>query len=187
MAERWRSGLVRDQHLVRSQLEQRQPVCIANHGDGVFSDVTTKARVRDGGWGWGACFADFDNDVWLDIFHTNGWFTYGTDRSKLFMNLGGRFRERAARHGIVDERSGRAVACFDYDRDGDTDILVGNHNDLPRLYRNDGGNARSFLDVVLVDDGPNTSAWGSGLRNYERRHADARAALRQQLRVAKPD
>ena len=133
----------------------------SNHGDGVFSDVTTKARVRDGGWGWGACFADFDNDGWLDIFHTNGWFTYGTDRSKLFMNLGGRFRERAARHGIVDERSGRAVACFDYDRDGDTDILVGNHNDLPRLYRNDGGNARSFLDVVLVDDGPNTSGVGA--------------------------
>ena len=77
------------------------------------------------------------------------------------MNTRGRFRERAERHGSADERSGRAVACFDYDRDGDTDILVGNHNDLPHLYRNDGGNGRSFLDVVLVDDGSNTAGVGA--------------------------
>ncbi len=132
-----------------------------NHGDGVFSDVTTRARVRNGGWGWGACFADFDNDGWLDIFHTNGWFDYGPDRSRLFMNRRGRFRERAELHGIVDERSGRAVSCLDFDRDGDTDILVGNHNDSPRLYRNDGGNTRSYLDVVLSDDGPNTAGVGA--------------------------
>lgn len=106
-------------------------------------------------------FADFDNDGWLDIFHTNGWFSYRTDRSKLFMNKNGRFRERAENHGIVDERSGRAVACFDYDRDGDIDILVGNHNDPLRLYRNDGGNSRSFLDVVMSANGPNTAGVGA--------------------------
>ena len=27
-------------------------------------------RVR---FGWAACCADFDNDQWLDLYHTNGW------------------------------------------------------------------------------------------------------------------
>ena len=40
---------------------------------GELSDVTELAGVQDGGWGWGACFADFDNDGDLDIYHTNGW------------------------------------------------------------------------------------------------------------------
>ncbi len=43
------------------------------HGDGTFSDVTDVAGVREGYWGWGATFADFDNDGDLDLYHTNGW------------------------------------------------------------------------------------------------------------------
>ncbi|MCE2425773.1 MAG: VCBS repeat-containing protein [Pseudomonadales bacterium] len=44
-----------------------------NNEGGVFADVTDAAGVHDGGWGWAACFADFDNDTDLDIYHTNGW------------------------------------------------------------------------------------------------------------------
>lgn len=132
-----------------------------NRGDGVFDEVTTRARVAHGGWGWGACFADFDNDGWLDIFHTNGWYGYD-DPSKLFMNQGnGRFRESAARHGLVDAESGRGVSCFDYDRDGDVDAFVANHNGTYRLHRNDGGNTAGFLGIRLRDTGANSAAVGA--------------------------
>ena len=47
-----------------------------------FVEVSWLAGVRAGGWGWGACAADFDNDGHADLFHTNGWFesspSYGT-------------------------------------------------------------------------------------------------------------
>ncbi len=120
-----------------------------NRGDGSFEDVTDRARVRAGGWGWGACFADFDNDGRLDLFHVNGWDGH-TDRSRLFLNRGrGRFRERSRRHGLNDRASGRGVVCFDYDRDGDVDVLVSNHGGRARLYRNDGGNRRHYLGVRL--------------------------------------
>ncbi|PJE79072.1 Cytochrome c551 peroxidase [invertebrate metagenome] len=42
-------------------------------GDIVFTDVTDQAGVRNGGWGWGSCAADFNNDGWVDIFHVNGF------------------------------------------------------------------------------------------------------------------
>ena len=44
-----------------------------NRGDGTFEDATDEAGVRDGLWGWGSCFADFNNDGFLDIFHVNGF------------------------------------------------------------------------------------------------------------------
>ena len=44
-----------------------------NDGRGGFTDVSVPAGTRKGYWGWGSCFADFDNDGNLDIFHVNGW------------------------------------------------------------------------------------------------------------------
>ncbi len=48
---------------------------LRNNGDGTFSDVSDAAGVRDGQWGWGAEFVDYDNDGWLDVFATNGFVT----------------------------------------------------------------------------------------------------------------
>jgi FG-GAP-like repeat len=46
-----------------------------NNGDGTFTDVADAAGVRDGQWGWGAEFFDYDNDGRLDIFAQNGFVT----------------------------------------------------------------------------------------------------------------
>lgn len=48
---------------------------LRNEGDGTFTDVSDAAGVRDGQWGWGAEFVDYDNDGWLDIFASNGFIT----------------------------------------------------------------------------------------------------------------
>ena len=40
-----------------------------NDGNRLFSDATDSAGVRDGGWGWGAVFLDYDNDGDLDPRH----------------------------------------------------------------------------------------------------------------------
>jgi len=44
-----------------------------NRGDGTFEDTTVKNHANPPGWYWGASFADFDNDGWLDIFAADGW------------------------------------------------------------------------------------------------------------------
>lgn len=136
-------------------------------GDGTFTDATVAAGVIDGFWGWGSCFADFDNDGFLDLFHVNGFSeseVYEDDPSRLFMNLGdGTFAERAVAQGIDDRRQGRGVVCFDYDRDGDLDLFIANNTDAPRLYRNDGGNANPSLSVRLEGVALNSQGVGAHL------------------------
>ena len=53
----------------------RGSALLHNNGDGTFTDVSERAGVRDGQWGWGAEFLDYDNDGKLDIFAQNGFLT----------------------------------------------------------------------------------------------------------------
>lgn len=142
----------------------------SNNGSGQFTDVTESAGVIDGVWGWGACFSDFDNDGWLDIYHTNGWENTGTgtnfdrDPSRLFMATGeGTFSDKAASSNILDFEQGRAVVCDDFDNDGDIDVFVTHRNldNSATLYQNDSTNPNSYLKVKLTGLAPNTSAVGA--------------------------
>lgn len=119
----------------------------SNAGNGSFVDLTDFSGTREGGWGWGACFADFNNDGYLDLFHVNGYDSieptstapFRSDASNLFINDGhSGFTERAVELGIADKGQGRGIVCFDYDRDGDVDIFVANNGQAPLLYENRG-------------------------------------------------
>ena len=44
-----------------------------NEGDGTFTDISDAAGVRDGQWGWGAEFLDYNNDGRLDLYAVNGF------------------------------------------------------------------------------------------------------------------
>lgn len=159
----------------------------AGTGDRIaFVDITDRAGVRDGFWGWGACAADFDNDGFIDLFHVNGfgYIPYSTGQgndpqaeynkvtkdafqakpSRLFMNNGdGTFTEEAQSWSIADPSEGRGLACFDYDRDGDIDIVLLDHSRGLQFFENRSGSGpgRHFLNVRLVGAPPNTDAIGA--------------------------
>ena len=63
--------------------------------------------------------------------------------------------------GLVDRYQGRGVVTADFDRDGDLDVLMVNSDAPPRLYRNDGGNARAYLVVQLRGNRANSRAIGA--------------------------
>lgn len=141
-----------------------------NDGAGVFTDVSAAAGVRQGYWGWGSCMADFNQDGWLDIFHVNGMPfqahpVFGSDPARLFVNLGnGTFSEQSVALGVADTGQGRAVACFDFDRDGDLDIYLVNNEGVAHLFRNDISTLQKGLGVALRQPGPNSQAVGAELR-----------------------
>jgi hypothetical protein len=87
------------------------------------------------------------------------------DPSRLFMSNGYMtFTEKSVESGIDDDQQGRGIVCFDYDRDGDQDILISNFAQPLRLYRNDSITNANYLEVKLVGKAPNTQ--GIGARVY---------------------
>lgn len=141
-----------------------------NDGAGAFTDVAATAGVAGGDWGWGACFADFNNDGRLDLFHVNGMDLpagagedqFWRDPARLFVGgADGVFVEQGALRGVDDRGQGRGVACMDYDRDGDIDLYLNNHRGTGRLLRNEGGNLGGWLGVRLSREQGNRHGIGA--------------------------
>jgi hypothetical protein len=148
-----------------------------NLGGMSFLDVTAPsgaARASHANLGWGTGFADFDNDGWPDLFVANGHVYTDVDQlnetsrylqpKELYRNLGdGRFAEvSASKTGdLAIPRAARGAAFGDYDNDGDVDVLVININSRPNLYRNDGGNRKSWIGFRLIGTSSNRDAIGA--------------------------
>ena len=98
---------------------------------------------------WGCNFADFDQDGDEDLYVVSGSLnaTVEANPDNYFENTGRSFINRTADRGIDNAGIGRGSVVFDYDRDGDLDLLVvsqqpsynglGNIASTTRLYRND--------------------------------------------------
>ena len=145
----------------------------------IFQDTANRHGL---GWpgltlvGWATRFWDYDNDGLLDLFVVNGSTIPTAEdataltpmRSHLYWNAGAErgFFEVGAVSGefFRGEHVGRGGATFDYDLDGDEDLLVTVHGGRPRLLRNDGGNERRTLRVRLRQPAGNRYALGAALR-----------------------
>ena len=140
-----------------------------NDGGRTFTDVTDATGVREGGWGWGSVFLDYDNDGDLDLSHTNGvdfpaeprGAIFANDPTKFWENDGGVFTEVATQVGITDNASGKGMLTFDYDNDGDLDLFIMNNQGQPILYRNDGGNNNAWLRIKTIGTQSNQDGVGA--------------------------
>jgi hypothetical protein len=137
-----------------------------NNGDRTFTDVTAGAGVGDAGRGTSASWGDFDNDGNLDLYVVNYTECDGSaGPDKLYRNNGdGTFTDVTSMlegdPDIVEDGStlaaGFQAAWFDYDRDGDVDLYLGNdtfpYPENNHLWRNDGPDGLGgwlFTDVSI--------------------------------------
>ncbi len=142
-----------------------------NEGQRVFSAATVDGGVRDAGWGAGSVFFDFDNDGDLDLTMVNGMreselpSDADLGYARLWRNDGsGAMTEISGDAGLTDLDAGKGLLTFDYDGDGDLDLFIVNNGSTSRLYRNDGGNANSWLQIEVVGDRANSSGIGTKLK-----------------------
>src|SRR6266566_454062 len=133
-----------------------------NDGTGTFTR-DTRAVHPSAGDVLDAVFFDFDNDGWLDLItaRPNGLVLLHNEQN-------GRFSDRSALLPAGLAHSGaRQVFAFDYDDDGDLDLLVVGLDGQVHLLRNDGGNANEFVNVRLIalrDGSGKNNSFGIGSR-----------------------
>ena len=123
-----------------------------NDGWGVLKDVTLQAGLTDlPGSCNAACWGDFNNDGWIDLYVTN---YREFDHNYLYMNNGdGTFTDVTEDAGVADTlgTTGNyklpfAVIFFDYNNDGWQDIYIANdHFSGNTLFENNGDG--TFEDV----------------------------------------
>ena len=109
-----------------------------NNHDGTFTDVTAKAGVGNGRWGFGASVADYDNDGWPDIFVSN----FGANRL-YHNNHDGSFTDVAEKAGVTLGNWSTGATWGDYDGDGLLDLFVPGyvHMDLKDQTSQPGANS----------------------------------------------
>ncbi|MBC6996065.1 VCBS repeat-containing protein [Lewinella lacunae] len=163
-----------------------------NAGDLHFTDVTqpSGAGGRPGPWKTGVTLADVNADGKLDIYLCySGMLPPEKRANQLFINQGNGpdgvpvFRDEAAAYGLAGTAFSNQMYFFDYDRDGDLDGLLLNHNPqaLPvlnaaktrellanpdpdrglRLYQNTGGKFKDVTEAAGISG--SALSYGLGL------------------------
>jgi hypothetical protein len=136
-----------------------RPSLLRNTGAGVFVDVTNDAGLMDPVNSNAACWADYDNDGWLDVF-------IGCERqtNRLYRNRGnGTFEEVSAKAGVRGDENQFCKGCtwIDYDNDGYPDLYVNNNADGGRLFHNNRDGTFNDETSSIGIDGPKSgfSCW----------------------------
>jgi enediyne biosynthesis protein E4 len=155
-------------------------------GNGTYEDVATQSGVglpSKTTLGFGCVFVDLDLDGALDLIAVNGHIddTVRNIRENvgyaqpphLFLNnfLNARkrtFRDVSSEVGEAfrQPKVGRGLACGDFDRDGDLDILMTTNNGPAYLYRNDQLAGNRSIRFRLTGKQSNRDAIGAAVRIY---------------------
>ncbi len=146
------------------------------NGDGSFTDVTAEAGLarNTDALGWGAMFADVDNDGYPDLLVVNGHVYPDVDAEHLgatfkeprflYFNLGnGHFQDisKSAGPGLAEPLAGRGLAVADLWNDGRLEAVVNNLSDLPLLLVNEAENKNHWLGLRLWGTRSNREAIGA--------------------------
>lgn len=115
---------------------------LLNNGAGTFTDSSSLITPATGGT-YEAEVGDLDGDNDLDLFFVSlaAGQTEGVDKNNLVPSNSLTFSVQPSFGGTDDNE----IALFDYDNDGDYDVLVGSLGAHEFMYRNDGN--LTFVDV----------------------------------------
>ncbi|MGH1437964.1 MAG: CRTAC1 family protein, partial [Lewinella sp.] len=153
-----------------------------NDGNGLFTNIAEQAGVTNTSTSnnllvtsWGTAFADIDNNLYEDLFVSNGYIpaasfiaTDSIDPNKLYYNNGDNsFTDISDLSGFNTPEKCRGLAYSDFDNDGDIDVFVNVMASSPfpdahvRFYRNDLENDNNWIQFKLQGTQANRDAIGA--------------------------
>ncbi len=137
-----------------------RPSLLRNNGGGKFVDVTKEAGLLDPINSNSACWGDYDNDGWLDLF-------VGCEMqpNRLYHNrCDGTFEEVSGKAGLrpsEESRFCKGTTWVDLDNDDYPDLFLNNSQGPGELYRNnrDGTFTSVTSDMGIEAPVPGFSCW----------------------------
>ena len=102
-----------------------------NKGDLTFEDFSQEANIiQNNTWSTGVSMADLNNDGFLDIYVGKvGVGKLSQAHNQVYINQqNGTFREMSAQLGLDFQGFSTQAAFLDYDKDGELDLYLLNHN-----------------------------------------------------------
>lgn len=178
MAADW-ADFNRDGHLdlTATDFSNASFALFLNDGSGTFSNEAAAVGLAAATYrplGFGAKFADVDNDGWPDIFYVNGHVydrVAETDPALSFRSPAMLFRSEEGRRltdlapllggGLARPILGRGSAAGDLDNDGRLDLLAVDYEGEPLLLRNVSETANHWVTLDLRASGTNHFAYGA--------------------------
>ncbi|HVS66295.1 MAG TPA: CRTAC1 family protein [Thermoanaerobaculia bacterium] len=174
-----------DLDLFVTNLFEESNTLYENDGAGGFLDATVErglAVPSVGYTGFGTAFADLDNDSDLDLAMVNGavkrrpsalspradwpWAAYAEPNQILLNDGNGRYAEVTSGCGAfcAEIEISRGLIAADLDADGDLDLVVTNLEGPTRIYRNEGAERRSWIQLRVVDPELEREALGARVK-----------------------
>lgn len=134
-----------------------------NLGNGSFSSITTNTSMINTR-SYGAVWADYDNDLDLDLFIADAFGSH----DKLFTNNGnGTFTEVLTGPVVANQSGNQAGGAWaDYDNDGDLDLYVTNFTQNILYDNNGNGTFTKNTTEIVVNDNP-VESYGAAWADYD--------------------
>ena len=153
-----------------------------------FVDIADSVRIFNAFWAWAAQFSDFDLDGDEDLFIANGYtndlVNFPNHKTNfLFQNFHiegqNRFQNKAAVAGVAEFSNSMCINVFDYDVDGDMDLMVSNMDDAPYFYENkmrngDSINEPNWVSLKLKGTISNANGFGSRIKLWTNNNTQSR-------------
>ena len=169
-----------------------------NNGNYFFEENSSSYGLESSGWSWGASFADFDLDGDEDLFIVNGYEfeARGPEQNIYYRNLyetgEAKFENISAELGIDELAESVENVSFDYDNDGDLDLMITNSDSPIMFYENkllnfnDDEPYLSWIKIELEGTASNRDALGTIItvtseKGVQKRHYSGVGFLGQSL------
>lgn len=143
-----------------------QPAFLLENQNGIFVDATARLNIDIAEQTAGSAVGDFNNDGWADIFVVKYGNMAGGNKQIVYLNQAGKSFIRSEYHGVVSKElgaTGSGADAFDYDHDGDLDLVYANERGRWHLFTNNNEqlNNNNYM-VINVGVAPSNNATAQG-------------------------